>query len=349
MLRRTSFALALCLAVGSARASAEAPNPAPGLAKPAKKRVGRVPFRVVKLLPETGQALVYDQDRRAHVLVAEGDQLGAFAIVEVDEDTLVVARDGRELVLVVDPRAPRMAADAAPLTVDPYGGLDVHGATAIGVPAGGAVVDPYGPPIIGDPGAPHIARRPIGMGLGLGGDTAGGTIDPYGPPPDRGPGREVLAPPSQRASLQGAAVVDPYDALGARPVEPRVVSAPAAATPIKATPAPGSPSAPEALRTDVMTVQRRELEAALSDFARLGKDIGFTALPRGVRLGKVASGSYFWKLGLRDGDIVTAIDGKPLRTLDDAAAAYVRLGAATKLAVDVERAGARGTLRFALK
>ena len=96
-------------------------------------------------------------------------------------------------------------------------------------------------------------------------------------------------------------------------------------------------------------MKRAELEAALSDFARLGKDIGFTRLPRGVKLGKVTTGSYFWKLGLRDGDIVSAIDGKPLRTLDDAAAAYARLGSAQKLAVDVERGTARGTLRFVLK
>jgi hypothetical protein len=46
---------------------------------------------------------------------------------------------------------------------------------------------------------------------------------------------------------------------------------------------------------------------------------------------------------------VTSIDGKPLRTLDDAASAYARLGSAQKLAVEVERGNARGTLRFALK
>jgi general secretion pathway protein C len=68
-----------------------------------------------------------------------------------------------------------------------------------------------------------------------------------------------------------------------------------------------------------------------------------------VRLATVPTSSYVWRLGLRPGDVVTAIDGAPLRTLDDAAAAYVRLGSAKKLTIAIERAGATGTLRFALQ
>lgn len=305
MLRRLALGLllvqALCVAAASARAEAEAPKPAQG----PKKKLGRVPFRVVKLLPETGQALVYDHDRRAHVLVTEGDTVGGFAVVEVDEDHLVVSREGRELVLVADPRAPQPTSPVSPPTPP---------------------IDPYAP--VTGPAAPTSGLRPI---------------DPYAPPTPR----EVLAPAGQRESLRGAAVVDPY--APPRSSEPMTVIAPEKAAPLKATPAPGSPSAPEAIRGDVMAVKRTELESAVADFSRLGKDIGFTKLPRGVKLGTIATTSYFWKLGLRGGDIVTAIDGKPLRTLDDAAAAYVKLGSAQKLAVDVERGNARGTLRFTLK
>ncbi|MBZ0238192.1 MAG: hypothetical protein K8M05_38130, partial [Deltaproteobacteria bacterium] len=126
MARRLMLALGLCLAAGSARAEAEAPNVSAPQANPApkpKKKLGRVPFRVVKLLPETRQALVYDQDRRAHVLVSEGDTLAGFSVVEVDDDHLVVAREGREVVLVADPRAPQPIAGSVPDVVDPYGTL----------------------------------------------------------------------------------------------------------------------------------------------------------------------------------------------------------------------------------
>lgn len=311
LLRRLTLALGLCLAAGSARAEAEAPNVAVSQPKPAKKKLGRVPLRVVKLLPETSQALVYDQDRRAHVLVAEGDTVGGFSVVEIDDDHLVVAREGREVVLVADPRAPQPAPGTVPEVVDPYGVMPT--------------LDPY------------AERSRSGDG------SVSSLIDPYEVPKPR----VVLAPASQRESLRGAAVVDPYAAP--RSSEPVVVTAPEKSEPLKATPAPGSPSAPEAIRADVLAVKRSELESALADFSRLGKDIGFTKLPRGVKLGTVASTSYFWKLGLRGGDIVTSIDGKPLRTLDDAATAYARLGSAQKLAVEVERGNARGTLRFTLK
>ncbi len=302
MRSRLTLAFVLCLAAGTAAgtalASAEAPNQPTPQAKRSKHRVGPLPFRVVKLLPETSQALVYDQARRAHVLVSEGDIVGGFAVIEVDEEHLIVSRDGRELVLVADPRAPQ--------------------------PAPGAVVDPY----------PRDAAR-----------TGPSLIDPYAPEPVR----EVLAPASQRESMRGAAVVDPY--APATSGEPKVVTAPAAAAPLQPTPAPGSAAAAavEVIRGDTLPLKRGELEAALADFTRLGKEIGFVRVGRGVKLGKVAIGSYFWKLGLRDGDVVTAIDGKPLRTLDDAAAAYARLGSARQLAVEVDRGPARGTLRFALK
>jgi hypothetical protein len=297
------LALAGCLLAGTAEASAEAPTPGVPRSKITKKRLGKMPFRVVKLLPETGQVLVYDQERHAHVLVAEGEVISGFTVVEVDEDSLVVARDGRELVLIADPRAPQLAPGVAPAVLDPY--------------------------------AATAPTRPARVDGGL------RPIDPYAPAPVR----EVLAPATQRESLRSADVVDPY----APPTEPRVVVAPREAGGLKPTPAPGSPSAPDPIRAGTLAVKRAELEAALSDFTGLGRDIGFVRLPRGVRLGKVASTSYFWKLGLRDGDIVTAIDGKPLRTLDDAASAYARLGSAKALTVDVERGSARGTLRFALR
>jgi type II secretory pathway component PulC len=116
-----------------------------------------------------------------------------------------------------------------------------------------------------------------------------------------------------------------------------------------APPAPAPAPAVEVVRVETQTIKRGELSAALADFDRLSKTIGFTRTPTGVRLGKVDAGTYFYGLGLRTGDVVTAIDGAPLRGLDDAAGAYARLGSAKKLALDVERAGARGTLRFALK
>lgn len=130
-----------------------------------------------------------------------------------------------------------------------------------------------------------------------------------------------------------------------------MVAKPDALPPVAAPPAAPPPAAPavEAIRLESMTLKRGELASALGDFDSLHKAIGFVRTGTGVRLTTIAPGSYFHGMGLRSGDVVTAINNAPLRTLDDAAAAYARLGSAKKLDLAVVRAGERGTLHFALK
>jgi S1-C subfamily serine protease len=52
---------------------------------------------------------------------------------------------------------------------------------------------------------------------------------------------------------------------------------------------------------------------------------------------------------LRAGDTITAVDGKPLATLDDAAELYVRASTARNITVDLVRAGKPLTLRVAIQ
>lgn len=283
----------------------------------AKGRVGKVTLRVAQVFPETGQALVLDKTTGKHLVVSEGDTVGKYQIVEVGDDEVVVRSGSRELVLPAD--EPAKSAPA--------------------VTAEGPLLDPYAAAV---PTEKPTASTPL--------------LDPYAPEPIR----EVLAPPTSRATGGTTAPVDPYTTAAppAAPAPKPVVTP--APTPAVVTPAPGKsvPPAPvpapttpavEVVRVDPMTIKRSELSSALSDFDRLSKTVGFTRTATGVRLGKVDAGTYFYGLGLRSGDVVTAIDGAPLRGLDDAAGAYARLGSAKKLALDVERGGVRGTLRFALK
>ncbi len=289
--------------------------------RPTKPRVGKVGVRVVQIFADTQQALVLNQDTGKHVVVGEGDKVGRWEILEIGDDTVVVRAGGRELVLVAPPTGPSSgSATSAP--ADPPGAAR---------PMTG-LLDPYA----------AAAAAPT--------TRASGPVDPYAATPGAGAAvREVLAPTPQRA---GAGPVDPY--APTRPtVGPTVATPVATPTPAVATPTPTvatpAPAGPEAIRVESLTIKKAELSAALADFDRLAKELGFARTPRGVRLATVPTGSYVWRLGLRPGDVVTAIDGAPLRTLDDAAAAYVRLGSAKKLTIAIERAGATGTLRFALQ
>ena len=356
---------------GLAPAGADTPMPAiPKVAKPAK---AKIPYRVVKLMPETQEALVFDREHDTHLMVQIGDDLGEFQVIDVDDEELVLWRDGREVVLTVDPSAPMPAAVLAhrppravvvdaddaddadePAPVTPAVATPAVVAPAVGAPvAGPGLMDPYA--VAAPAPAPVIAAPAV---------VAPATLDPYAHPSapvaaapvaaapvaaapaapiDPNSPHVVLAPPEQRASLQAADVIDPY-------AEPKTVAAPAGAAPMKGVPAPQSEAARAIeIRAAVMPLQRAQLEAAVASFDKLAKDIGFERTARGIRLGQVAPDSYAYGLGLRGGDVIAAIDGAPLRGLDDAAAIYVRLGKATNLSLDIERGTSRGTLRFTLR
>jgi hypothetical protein len=496
---RTWIAAALLTSlVGIAPVGAEGAEPAPAAAAQSR-RPAKIPYRVVKLMAEKDQAIVYDRASGEHLLVQLGDDLGAFQVVDVDDEELVLWQDGREIVLTVDPSAPAPVAmlvhrppqaahhadsdadsdadaddgDAGSLTATapdvvsdtsspaptvvsatasalptelaptatpaPHvvsataasapmvsdtaaSGPGVVSATAASAPmvsdtAGlppGAVsgtatplMDPYGV------AAPAVVSAPPVVVAASGGASAPATLDPYagatvvsaapasatpavvsaatisaptlasndGVPAAKEPGapRVVLAPPDQRASLAAAAVVDPYaepgsaastattsasasasassstststSASASASAEPAArTAAGAPAGPVEAVGAPAAAAARAVeLRTTVLPLERAQLAAAVASFDKLAKDHGFERTPRGIRLNRVAPDSYAYGLGLRSGDLITAIDGAPLRGLDDAAAAYVGLDTATQLSFDVERGAAHGTLRFSLR
>jgi S1-C subfamily serine protease len=108
-----------------------------------------------------------------------------------------------------------------------------------------------------------------------------------------------------------------------------------------APPTPAPPAAPAA----PPTLRRSELDAALADFARLSRDVTVDLSILGATLTHVAPDSLLHRLGLRTGDRVLSVDGRPLRTLDDAAALYARLPRLAAISVELQRGTDRVTLR----
>ncbi len=265
-------------------ATAEAPPTKARKAKPAVP-----PYRLVRILAETHQALLYDRNRGTHVLVDAGSAVGAYEVTDIATDHVVLSRpgDSREFVLV--------AGEATPTSrlADPYPIPDPAPPAA----GDGALIDPY----------------------------PAGVLDPYGSDGVR----ETVAPDGQRASDEPAPPTEPA---------PPVVVDP--------TPTPVAPVVVDTPREESMTVARQELDAALSDFAKIGKEVDMTIVAGGVRLDRVATSSFFHRVGLRDGDLVTKVDGTRITGLDDAAVVYARLGKARRFTVAVDRGGAPLTLRF---
>jgi type II secretory pathway component PulC len=277
---------ALTLAVGPSRAET-APADPPASAK--KPRAKLPPYKLVRILPETHQALLLDKKRGKHVLVDVGEAVGGYEVTEIDEEHVVLAHakgaDAREYVLVLGESTP------TPRLSDPYPIPDPAPAAGSPGSAGSPLLDPY----------------------------PAGVLDPYG---SEGV-REVQAPSGQRAS---------DDPPPPRP-EPKV----AEPTPVVVVPEPVVTS---------FTVPRKRLDAALSDFSRIEREVAMTLTADGVRLDKVAKESFFFDMGLRDGDVVKKVDGTAIRGLDDAALVYARLGKAKKFSVEIVRGGAPLSLRY---
>jgi S1-C subfamily serine protease len=122
-------------------------------------------------------------------------------------------------------------------------------------------------------------------------------------------------------------------------VEPTVVVAPPAAKP--------DPHAP--VRRDVR-IRRAALDQALSDFDRLGREIQVEQVAGGgVLVTGIASGTLLHGAGLRKGDIIRAVAGQPLTTLEAAARVYATVSSASRFDVEIDRGPDRITFAFTVE
>jgi S1-C subfamily serine protease len=100
------------------------------------------------------------------------------------------------------------------------------------------------------------------------------------------------------------------------------------------------------VRDEQHSLSRREFDAAISDFNALGRDVQVTQVADGVRVDEVAASSLPYRMGIRAGDVVLDVDGKKIRTMNDAAAVYARLMDADRFSVKVKRGAGVITLRY---
>jgi type II secretory pathway component PulC len=296
--RLLCLALLVAIPVVPTGARAEAGGTSTAKSAKSKGKASLPPYRLVRILPETNQALLLDKKRGKHVLVDVGDAIGAYQVVEIESDQVVLGRDNdtREYVLVAGEVTP-----TARLS-DPY---PIPDPAADPGAAAATLLDPY----------------------------PAGVLDPYG---SEGV-REVQAPDDQRAK-PGPDAPD-AKGTGTTAAEPPATTKTPPADTVKQ-PQPHPPAQTS------FTVVRKEMSKALSDFAQIGKDLQLTAGADGVSIQTVAAGSFFHKMGLRDGDLVKKVDGTAIHGMDDAATVYARLGKLKKLTVEIVRAGAPLTLRY---
>ncbi|MEO7095058.1 MAG: PDZ domain-containing protein, partial [Polyangiales bacterium] len=134
------------------------------------------------------------------------------------------------------------------------------------------------------------------------------------------------------------------------PYAPDVAPAPKAKPAVVAAPAPAlDPDAPPAPVITPTVLSRSELNVALGDFNKLSGMLRGSFTKDGARLDSVAPNSVFAKAGLRAGDIVTAVDNAPIKSIDDAAELYVRAPQTRAANIQLIRAGKPMTLRVLMQ
>lgn len=319
-MRRLGFAIAVLVAALAAPARAgSADEPI----DPDEQVEPRLPtVQLVQAWPKTRQALLYDPIQGTYVVVAAGQNVDGFRVSRIGKNQIVlstIAGPARDYVLLPTPVADLPDAPAPTATA------------------------PKTPPPA--PDAPPAPTRPDLMD-----PYPAGVLDPYGADGVR----EVQAPPQSKAPPTA-----PAPAVTIKPIP-----TPAPVKPIPATKPPKTPPAPAPKQPPAVTrpappvspatagplvLDKKDLDAALGDFATLTKDSRLTLGPTGVAFAHVAPASLFARIGLRDGDRVVAINGTAIHSIDDAASLYAQLGGMKQLTLDVVRGAGHVSLHADLR
>ncbi|HEY0988648.1 MAG TPA: hypothetical protein VGD80_16395, partial [Kofleriaceae bacterium] len=159
-MRLVAGALALTLFASFARAEPTGGPASPGPARPSPGATrSKVPLRVVRVMPASRQALLYDRSRSTHVLAEVGEQVDGYTVEDIDDDEVTLRFQGKQIVLAAPARAserrverPRPT-DAGPTDAGPTGAGDPAPVDPYG---SAAPVDPYGDPSI------RVVRAPDG-------------------------------------------------------------------------------------------------------------------------------------------------------------------------------------------
>jgi general secretion pathway protein C len=122
-----------------------------------------------------------------------------------------------------------------------------------------------------------------------------------------------------------------------------------AAEPAAPAAAPASEARTAAVPPGTIALSRAEVDSALADFGKLTLAMHGRFTAAGVAIDGVGDGTIFARAGLRAGDVIAAVDGTPLRSLDDAANLYARASSARAMTAQILRNGAPLTLRVAIQ
>jgi general secretion pathway protein C len=85
------------------------------------------------------------------------------------------------------------------------------------------------------------------------------------------------------------------------------------------------------------TIRQAQIENAFDDISTIMQQARIRPHAKGVSISRIRSNSIFRKLGLRNGDIITGIDGAKISSVEDALSLYYGLQNGSRVTLDLER------------
>ncbi len=91
------------------------------------------------------------------------------------------------------------------------------------------------------------------------------------------------------------------------------------------------------------------IDQAIQDVGQLATEIRIQPSEEGLSLSNIKPNSIFRRMGLRNGDVLKAVDGQEIRTVDDALRLYERLKSSDNVAVQLQRRGSDRTINYNIR
>lgn len=100
-----------------------------------------------------------------------------------------------------------------------------------------------------------------------------------------------------------------------------------------------------------ITVAQKDVQDSINNINQLLTEVRIRpnmdkGKPDGLALTYIKQGSMFMKLGLKNGDIITGLNGKPINTPEDAFSFYKSLEAGSDLSLSIRRDGKPETIHY---
>ncbi len=116
----------------------------------------------------------------------------------------------------------------------------------------------------------------------------------------------------------------------------------------------GTPAKTQATRAQRISLRRSYIDQAMTDVASLMTQVKIAphmedGMPAGLSLSRIKPNSIFRRMGLRNGDVITGVDGNDISTVDDALRLVDNLKSSSNLSVQLKRRGREKSIEYRIR